>query len=111
VTRFEVVRLAGHVAFTEKGTCGLYRERDMWPLQREGHVAFTGRGTCGLYRERDMWPLQGEGHVAFTGKTELRVGLRVGKTEENRSLVIYRPKWEDNVRHVMRNGMEAPGLV
>ena len=39
------------------------------------------------------------------------VGLRVGKIEGNRSLVIYRPKWEGSMRNVMRNRMEAPGLV
>ena len=52
-----------------------------------------------------------EGHVAFTGRTEMRLGLRVGKTEGNRSRVIYRPKWEGSMKNVMRNRMEAPGLV
>jgi hypothetical protein len=50
-------------------------------------------GACGLYRE------------------DMRVGLRMGKTEGNRSLVIYRPKWERSMKNVMRNRMEAPGLV
>ena len=41
----------------------------------------------------------------------MRVGLWVRKTEGNRSLVIYRPKWEGSTENVMRNRMAAPGLV
>jgi hypothetical protein len=41
----------------------------------------------------------------------MRVGLRVGKTEGNRSLVMCRPKCEGSTENVMRNRMEAPRLV
>jgi hypothetical protein len=50
-------------------------------------------GACGLYREN-------RNACRVTG----------GTTEGNRSLVIYRPKWEGSMKHVMRNRMEAPGL-
>jgi hypothetical protein len=51
------------------------------------------------------------GHVAVTRRKEMRVGLWVRKTEGNRSLVIYRPKWEGSTENVMRNRKAAPGLV
>jgi hypothetical protein len=51
------------------------------------------------------------GHVASTGRTEMFVELRVGKPDGNRSLVRYRPQWEDNMKNLMINMMELSGLV